>query len=58
MPSDINTQLRKLPFGMLQKLDRYLEPPGDKDWKALISVMPAGRYDKSKVGEAGLQEAT
>ena len=49
MPSDINTQLRKLPFSMLQKLEKYLEPPGDKDWKSLIAVMPSGRYDSSQV---------
>jgi hypothetical protein len=51
MATNINTQIRKLPYGTLQKLERYLEPASDKDWKALISVMPQGRYDRSQVGD-------
>lgn len=47
MPTDINIQLRKMPFGKLQKLNLYLEPPSDKDWKALSSV--TGRYDIHQV---------
>ena len=46
----LNTQIRKLPFHKLRKLDRYLET-GDRNWKALISVMPEGRYDQSEVSE-------
>ena len=46
----LNTQIRKLPFHKLRKLDRYLET-GDRNWKALISVMPEGRYDQSQVSE-------
>ena len=44
----LDTQIRKLPFHKLRNLDRYLET-GDRDWKALISVMPEERYDQSQV---------
>ncbi|XP_028399099.1 mucosa-associated lymphoid tissue lymphoma translocation protein 1-like [Dendronephthya gigantea] len=49
MTMDINTQLRKLPYGTLSKLDQYLELPSDKDWKALIAVMPSDRYTQGQV---------
>ena len=45
MPVDVNMQLRHLAFGKITNL----EPPSDKDWKALIRVMPPDRYTREQV---------
>lgn len=49
MPVDVNMQLRHLAFGKITNLVPYLEPPSDRDWRALIRVMPPDRYTREQV---------
>ena len=42
-------QIRELPSKIYKELSSLLDIPGEKDWKALVSVLPEGIYSKSQV---------
>jgi len=42
-------QIRELPSKIYKELSSLLEMPGEKDWKALVSVLPDGIYSKIQV---------
>ena len=46
---DPKLQIRKLPYRIHRELSKLLDTPGDKDWKALVSVLPDGMYTRSQV---------
>lgn len=46
---DPRLQIRKLPYRIHHELSRLLDIPGDKDWSALISVLPDGMYSRREV---------
>ena len=47
-------QIRKLPYRIHRELSRLLDIPGDKDWKALVAVLPDGMYSRDQVDLAYL----
>jgi len=48
MPSP-RMQIRNLPYRIYRELSRLLDTPGDRDWKALVSVLPDGMYKRNQV---------
>ena len=42
-------EIRELPTKIYKELCSLLDIPGEKDWKALVSVLPDGIYSKSQV---------
>ena len=42
-------QIRNLPYRIYRELSRLLDTPGDKDWKAFVSVLPDGMYARKQV---------
>ena len=48
--NNVNLQIRKLPYSIIQQLVKFLDGP-DKtmNWKALIGAMPDGTYTQIQV---------
>ena len=53
---DPKLQIRKLPYRIHRELSILLDTPGDKDWRALVSVLPDGMYSRSQVCWKSLTE--
>lgn len=47
--SNMDKQIRELPYPVFRKLAQVLDPPGPMNWKSLIAQMPEGTYTNYQV---------